>query len=314
MNSDIRLAVGFWQHPKTKKTARRLGLEGIRSLQILWLWAAQNRANGNLSGMDWEDIELAADWQGEERTFFDHCLGMWIDETPEGYVLHDWAEHNPWQAGAGARKEQARANALSGWEKRRAAKQAHERGNADGNADSMQPQCENDAAAMPSHDSGNAPFLTSLGININTLTSFECLPPLDGGDAPQPVEKNVPEAPEPPEAKAPSCPYEEIRALYHEILPEHPRVEIVNEKRRRSMKARWADIGRRLKAKRQRDGPEERLAYLRRFFGRASESDFLTGKRAFRDGSVYIADFDKLMSPGGFAGVIEGKYDNRERW
>ena len=36
MNTDIRLAVGFWQHPKTRKTIRRLGLEGIRSLQVLW--------------------------------------------------------------------------------------------------------------------------------------------------------------------------------------------------------------------------------------------------------------------------------------
>lgn len=150
--------------------------------------------------------------------------------------------------------------------------------------------------------------------DFKTLTTFESLSPPDGGDAPQPAEKELPEAPEQPEAKAPPCPYEAIRALYHEILPEHPRVEIVNEKRQRAMKARWADIGKRLKAKRQRDGPEERLAYLRRFFGRASESDFLTGKKAFRDGSVYIADFDKLMSPSGFVGVIEGKYDNRERW
>ena len=148
----------------------------------------------------------------------------------------------------------------------------------------------------------------------DTLTSFECLSPPDGGDAPPAAGKELSEAPERAGARVPACPYEAIRALYHEILPEHPRVEIVNEKRRRSMKARWADIGRRLKAKRQRDGPEERLAYLRRFFGRTSESDFLTGKRAFRDGSVYIADFDKLMSPGGFAGVIEGKYDNWERW
>lgn len=150
--------------------------------------------------------------------------------------------------------------------------------------------------------------------DIKTLTTFESLSPPDGGDAPQPAEKGILEAEVPPEAKAPPCPYEAIRALYHEILPEHPRVEIVNEKRQRAMKARWADIGKRLKAKKQRDGPEERLAYLRRFFGRASESDFLTGKKAFRDGSVYIADFDKLMSPGGFVGVIEGKYDNRERW
>ena len=108
MNSDIRLSVGFWQHPKTKKTARRLGLEGIRSLQILWAWAAVNRPDGNLSSMDWEDIELAADWQGEEQKFFDTCLGMWIDESPDGYTLHDWQEHNPWASEADTRSDAAR--------------------------------------------------------------------------------------------------------------------------------------------------------------------------------------------------------------
>lgn len=113
MNTDIRLSIGFWQHPKTKKTARRLGLEGIRSLQVLWAWAAINRPEGNLSGMDWEDVELAADWQGEERKFFDTCLGMWIDETPDGHVLHDWQEHNPWVAEDESRRAKARLSKLS---------------------------------------------------------------------------------------------------------------------------------------------------------------------------------------------------------
>ncbi len=117
MNTDIRLSVGFWHHPKTKKTAKRLGLEGIRSLQVLWLWAAVNRPDGVLSGMDWEDIELAADWQGEERAFFDHCLSteqgaMWVDLTEAGYYLHDWAENNPWASEAEDRQDEARFNAL----------------------------------------------------------------------------------------------------------------------------------------------------------------------------------------------------------
>lgn len=113
MNTDIRLSVGFWQHPKTRKTAKRLGLEGVRSLQILWLWAALNRPDGNLSGMDWEDIELASDWQGEERAFFDFCLGVWIDESPQGYVLHDWKDHNSWASEADERSDKARFSRLA---------------------------------------------------------------------------------------------------------------------------------------------------------------------------------------------------------
>ena len=70
MNSDIRLSVGFWEHPKTIKLIRRLGLEGARSLQILWLWATQNRSDGVLSGMDAEDIEIAAKWDGEPTALY----------------------------------------------------------------------------------------------------------------------------------------------------------------------------------------------------------------------------------------------------
>lgn len=171
MNTDVRLYTGFWQHPKTKKMVKRLGLEAARSLQILWLFTAQNKSDGLLSGMDWEDIELAADWQGEEHAFFDYCLGVWIDETDQGYAIHDWEEHNPWQAEAAARSEQARQNAKAGWEKRRA-KQSH----ANGNAENMQPQCDGNAAAKQSHANGNAPFLTSP-VNIKTP-----LPPLQGGE------------------------------------------------------------------------------------------------------------------------------------
>ena len=139
MNTDIRLSVVFWQHPKTKKTVRRLGLEGIRSLQVLWLWAAQNRPDGSLSGMDGEDIELAADWQGEEGAFFALCLGMWIDETPEGYTLHDWQEHNPWEAEAQECSEKARKAARARW-----------------GTDKSE-----DAETMLEHAASNAPLLSS---------------------------------------------------------------------------------------------------------------------------------------------------------
>ena len=155
MNTDIRLSVGFWQHPKTKKTVKRLGLEGIRSLQILWLWAAQNRSDGNLCGMDEEEIELAADWQGEEGLFIATCRSMWIDQTPEGYSLHDWAAHNPWQAEAEARSEAAKKAAAARWGNADA-KEAHKRKHAEamreqcaGNADAKEAQCPSPLLSSP---------------------------------------------------------------------------------------------------------------------------------------------------------------------
>lgn len=110
----------------------------------------------------------------------------------------------------------------------------------------------------------------------------------------------------------PPCPHKKIVALYHEALPEHQRVEMLNEKRKGLMNARWGEVGERLRAKEQDDSDTSRLAWLRHFFSVAAKSDFLTGKKAFPDGGVYMVDFDKLMSPSGFVGVVEGKYNNRE--
>lgn len=142
-------------------------------------------------------------------------------------------------------------------------------------------------------------------ININTLS--ECM----SGQSP-----DNPSLPEESESeshagKRPACPVKEIVAMYHDILPEHPRVEIINSQRRGAINARWADIGTRLKATGREDSREARLEYMAQVFRRAARSSFLTGKAVCRDGKTYMATFDMLMRPNGFTGVIEGKYDDR---
>lgn len=316
MNTDFRLSVGFWQHPKTKKTARRLGLEGIRSLQILWAWAAVNRPDGNLSGMDWEDIELAADWQEEEQKFFDTCLGMWIDETSDGYALHDWQEHNPWASEADTRSDAARLSRFARKfpEIARAMRedgvkgltQEEYRTYADGAPYVRRSTCVDTALNERSTDRSTPAPSPALRINTQEDTTPDgVVVDAEAADASQPGEKRQAHA-------SPACPYDAIVGLYHEAFPEHTRVAIVNAKRKGAMKARWTEAGERLRMLNRDTSAAERLDYFRRLFARASRSDFLTGKKAFRDGTVYRVDFDKLMSPSGFMGVIEGKYDNRE--
>lgn len=147
-------------------------------------------------------------------------------------------------------------------------------------------------------------------------------PPYGGvvdGEPPTPpppaASRPDPDTREPAAPQVPPCPCEKIRDMYHAAFPEHPRVALLNAKRRGAIKARWGDAGKRLRELKRPDSAAERLAYFQRLFDKAAMSDFLTGKKAFRDGSVYRVDFDKLMSPGGFMGVIEGKYDNRqEAW
>jgi hypothetical protein len=114
MNTDIRLAVGFWEHPKTVKLIRRLGLEGPVSLQRLWLWATQNRPDGVLSGMDAEDIEIASRWNGECTAFYDVLTELGFVDVIDGIpTLHGWQERNSWQAESDLRAGKSRLSRLA---------------------------------------------------------------------------------------------------------------------------------------------------------------------------------------------------------
>lgn len=142
---------------------------------------------------------------------------------------------------------------------------------------------------------------------INNDTLSECLSGQSPDDPFLPEESKS----EGHAGKRPPCPVKEIVAMYHDILPEHPRVEIINAQRRGAINARWADIGNRLKEKGSEDSREIRLEYMRQVFLKASRSSFLTGHVAGRDGKPYMVTLDKLMSPSGFIGVIEGRYNDR---
>lgn len=114
MNTDIRLNIEFWDHPKTVKLERRLGIQGVKCLQMLWFWVAKNVPDGDLSHMDAEDIEIAARWDGDQGVFFETLTSLrWIDLDGEKKCLHDWEEHNPWAAEAESRSRKARLSKLA---------------------------------------------------------------------------------------------------------------------------------------------------------------------------------------------------------
>lgn len=113
MPSDARLNTGLAGHHKTKKLLRRLGPAGPWALVCLFLWTAANRSDGDLSGMSNEDIELAADWQGEPDALVPVLAEVgFLDGSAGERKIHDWAEHNPWAAGAEDRAESSRWAAL----------------------------------------------------------------------------------------------------------------------------------------------------------------------------------------------------------
>ena len=98
---DARISIALPSHPKTKKLIKISGTDAAWSLVCLFLWAAQNRPDGVLSGMDAEAIELAVDWPGEDGAFVASLIRVGFLDNDDGeFVIHDWHEHNPWAAGA----------------------------------------------------------------------------------------------------------------------------------------------------------------------------------------------------------------------
>ena len=110
---DARISTSLPSHPKTKKLARRLGAEGPLGCIYLFLWTAANRSSGDLSGLTDEDIELAIDWNGDEGAFVTAMVEVgFIEGVAGARQIHDWADHNPWAAGAEARSEKSRWAAM----------------------------------------------------------------------------------------------------------------------------------------------------------------------------------------------------------
>ena len=118
MNKDFRVEITIATHYKTKKLMRKLGDRSFYNLIRLWAFAAANKPNGDLSGMDEEDIEIAADWNGECSIFTLALLELkFIDKKDNIYSIHNWENHNGYAFHAPARVERAKKAAKTRWGK-----------------------------------------------------------------------------------------------------------------------------------------------------------------------------------------------------
>lgn len=109
-------------------------------------------------------------------------------------------------------------------------------------------------------------------------------------------------------AKLPPCPFDDIVAIYHEVLPELPRVRLMGEPRKRALQSLWRFV---LTSKKPDKTPratnaQEALGWIRTYFDRARENDFLMG-RTPRTGqhANWLCDLDFLLSDKGKTHVIE---------
>lgn len=108
--------------------------------------------------------------------------------------------------------------------------------------------------------------------------------------------------------KLPACPVEAIVELYHQQLPELPRVRLLNDKRRKSIRKLWRWV---LTSKKTDNTPraasaEEAQAWLRSYFGRARKNDFLMGRgHRSAEHAGWQCDLDFLLTDNGMKHVIE---------
>lgn len=95
-----------------------------------------------------------------------------------------------------------------------------------------------------------------------------------------------------------NCPHDAIIALYHEILPMCPRVQVWHTARRSMLKSRWRE-----------DKARQNIEWWRGYFEHIRQSQFLIGNVTNQEGkSPFIADLEWLIRPNNLAKVIEGKY------
>lgn len=150
---DIRIKTTMLQHPKVQKLKRKLGADGVLGFISLLCFCGEYKTDGQLSGMDNDDIAIASGYNGDTDEYVDTLLSLHLlDNNCDVIAIHDWHEHNPYVSGSGDRSEQARKAANTRWNKDKSDKQD----NID-NADVMQEQCGSINQHMPSNANSYAP-------------------------------------------------------------------------------------------------------------------------------------------------------------
>lgn len=142
------------------------------------------------------------------------------------------------------------------------------------------------------------------GYPIDTLSAKEI-----EKDKEKEREQTLPPTPDPPtqeEGSAPKgsappdCPHQEIIELYHETLPELPKIRVWNDQRRSHLRSRWRE-----------ERERQELEWWREFFESVAESNFLMGRTDNGDRPPFVCSLDWLIKPTNFAKVLEGRYGPR---
>lgn len=165
--TDFRVKVGFSNHPKTQKLRARLGHEGVACLIALWEFCAHSRPDGDLAGLDNEDIANACGYRGNGQlndplngplNFVPTLVALrWLDGSDGAYRIHDWAIENPFVATAEERRAQASEAGRASAEARRKKREALEKESKTKPVDSTERSTESNGALNGSLESVQPP-------------------------------------------------------------------------------------------------------------------------------------------------------------
>jgi len=111
-----------------------------------------------------------------------------------------------------------------------------------------------------------------------------------------------------PATGLPPCPIEQVVDVYHELLPELPRVRLMDDTRKRSISRmwRWVLTSKKPDGTRRAETADEAVGWVQDFFGRARDNDFLMGRGSRANGHEnWRCDLDFLLSVKGMKHVIE---------
>lgn len=95
-----------------------------------------------------------------------------------------------------------------------------------------------------------------------------------------------------------NCPHKEIVAIYHEVLPQCPRIRDWTPARAKQLRARWNE-----------DESRQSLDYWKRYFEYVATCDFLVGKVEGSGRRPFFADLEWLTKAANFAKVRERRYE-----
>jgi hypothetical protein len=161
MADDLRISADFAMHPKTRLLVRRLDRSAVYSVMALWCYAASNRCDGDLTGLEDDEIANAADWPGDASTFVQALRAVrFLDGEPLAYRIHDWVERQPWVVDRAARREKALELNRIRWSAVRATDSATDSG-ADSGSDSGA-DSERHPRPIPPRNPPSLPSLPSL--------------------------------------------------------------------------------------------------------------------------------------------------------